>query len=98
MVNNKEVRLQLALSWASPAPLQTAASAKAADAHLGDPRAIRGAESNASVEVTACQAQAKGASAVSARICRSHQPGRRDHTLTAITATAFITRKMSIGT
>ncbi|MET0700701.1 MAG: hypothetical protein ABWY93_13640, partial [Mycobacterium sp.] len=47
--------------WASPAPLQTAASAKAADAHLGDPRAtIRGAESNASVEVTACQAQAKG--------------------------------------
>jgi hypothetical protein len=79
--------------------LQTAASAKAADAHLADPRAtIRGAESNASVEVTACQAQAKGAPALSARICRSHQPGRRDHTLTAITATAFITRKMSIGT
>lgn len=41
--------------------LQTAASAKAADAHLGDPRAtIIGADSNASVEVAACQAHAKG--------------------------------------
>jgi hypothetical protein len=50
------------------------------------------------VEVTACQAQAKGRASRQRQDLPSHQPGRRDHTLTAITATAFITKKMSIGT
>ncbi len=54
------------------------------------------AESKAGGLVRACQAYAKRAPAVSARICRSPQPGRRDQTVIVIKARASITKKVSV--
>jgi hypothetical protein len=54
------------------------------------------AESNAGAEKNACHAYAKRAPAASARICLSPQPGRRDHSVMAVTAAASITRIVSV--
>ena len=78
------------------AAIQTAVSASAANTTLLIRTMTMEAESKAGGLVRACQAYAKRAPPVSARICRSPQPGRRDHTVIVIKARASITKKVSV--
>jgi hypothetical protein len=77
------------------AAIQTAVSASAANTTLLIRTMTMDAESKAGGLVKACPAYAKRAPAVSARICRSPQPRRRDHTV-VIKARASITKKVSV--